>query len=335
MRGTQRAAVPAERTTSFTAAVVVAPGFSSLALGAVLEPLTVALAQRSVLGGSIRLYSPDGRSPRGASGLSIEVAGSAADLGRQIRETARPDAVFILTGYPLARGERGWLRPLLRTLQRFQVRSFLMGGAIKELAASGLLRSGAVAIHWKYLDAVGEEHPDVSTATSLYVSDGPFTSCAGGTAVIDMMMAFLTERFGSQVAAALQRHFLYSSPRRGDERQTGSLAAVAARQPEPVRGILNRMIATVEQPLPIKRIAEDAGISLRRVERLFLREIAMSPRQTYLAIRLEKAHALISATRLPLIEVALATGFASVPALSREYRRRYGLAPSVSRRTYL
>lgn len=319
----------------FTAAVVVASGFSSLALGAVLEPLTVALAQPSAPAGGIRLYSPDGRHPRGASGLTIEVAASASDLGREIREAARPDAVFILTGYPLAPGDRGWLQRLLRTLQRFQVRSFLMGGAIKELAASGLLRSGALTIHWKYLDAVGEEHPDISTATSLYVSDGPFTSCAGGTAVIDMMMAFLSERFGSQVAAALQRHFLYAAPRRGDERQTGSLAAVAARQPEPVRGILNRMIATVEQPLPITRIAKDAGISLRRVERLFHREMAMSPRQAYLAIRLEKAHALISATRLPLIEVALATGFASVPVLSREYRRRYGLAPSVSRRSYL
>ncbi len=313
-------------------AVIAGLGFSSLALGAVMEPLGVARQRFPDLIGSTQLYGSEGTSQRSANGLRIETDAGAGVLLQAMREPSRPDAVFVLTGYPFPAQDRDWLLRLLRACHNHRVRCYIMGGGIGVLADSGLLKGGAVTMHWTFLDTLIEIHPDLNPASSLFVRDGVFTSCAGGVPVIDMMIDFFVTEFGGEVSSAVKRHFNYLAPRRGEDRQGGMLADLAARQSEPVRGLMRTMIRTVEAPLSIQALADQARLSTRQVERLFHRDIGLSPRQAYVTIRLEKAHALVTGTDRPFLDIALACGFSSVSTLSREYRRCYGIPPTTSRR---
>lgn len=322
----------AHRRQPFRPAVVIGEGFSALALGAVMEPLGLARQQFPELLGSIHLYGSESISQRSANGMRVETDAGVSVLLEAMRGPARPDAVLVLTGYPFPRRDRDWLLRLLRACRTHGIRCFLMGGGIGVLVGSGLLKGGAVTMHWKFVDSLIETHPELNPTTSLFVREGLFTTCAGGVPVIDMMIDFFESEFGGELVGSVKRHFNYLDPRRGDDRQSGTLADLAARQREPICGVMQRMISSVESPLSIQELADSVRLSTRQVERLFHRELGLSPRQAYLAIRLEKARSLIAGTSLPLLEVALACGFNSVATLSREYRRRYGASPTVSRR---
>ena len=86
---------------------------------------------------------------------------------------------------------------------------------------------------------------------------------------------------------------------------------------------------SIETPASRRR-SPTAGISLRQLERLF-RPISArgSPGITFL--RLERARQLLRETTLPVLDVALATGFVSASHFSRSYRARFGFSPRTER----
>ena len=61
-----------------------------------------------------------------------------------------------------------------------------------------------------------------------------------------------------------------------------------------------------------KKLAREAGVTPRQLERLFAASLPESPMRYYLALRLDRAQALLQQTSLPVVEVAMASGFVSV-----------------------
>ena len=50
-------------------------------------------------------------------------------------------------------------------------------------------------------------------------------------------------------------------------------------------------------------------------------------------IRIDQAHSLISETDMSMMDIAVACGFQSQPALRKAYRARFGMAPSLKKRS--
>ena len=86
-----------------------------------------------------------------------------------------------------------------------------------------------------------------------------------------------------------------------------------------------------DEEVSLAAIAAHAGISQRRLERLFRRFIGRTPARYYRDVRLDRARGLATQTDLPLREIALACGFASPEHFSRAYRKRFGAPPQVDR----
>ncbi|MDR1968747.1 MAG: helix-turn-helix domain-containing protein [Burkholderiaceae bacterium] len=82
----------------------------------------------------------------------------------------------------------------------------------------------------------------------------------------------------------------------------------------------------------VTRVADRLGVSGRHLRRLFEREFGVSPLQYLQTRRLLAARQLIADTRLPIAQVALASGFGSVRRLNAVFLARYGLQPSAMRR---
>jgi len=80
------------------------------------------------------------------------------------------------------------------------------------------------------------------------------------------------------------------------------------------------------------RIAERLGISDRHLRRIFEAQFGVSPLQYLQTRRLLAAKQLIADTRLPMTQVALASGFASVRRFNAAFLAHYGLNPSALRR---
>ena len=80
------------------------------------------------------------------------------------------------------------------------------------------------------------------------------------------------------------------------------------------------------------RVAERLGVSDRHLRRIFEAQFGVSPLQYLQTRRLLAAKQLIADTRLPMTEVALASGFASVRRFNAAFVAHYGLNPSAMRR---
>ncbi|WP_304303471.1 AlkA N-terminal domain-containing protein [Pseudacidovorax intermedius] len=87
------------------------------------------------------------------------------------------------------------------------------------------------------------------------------------------------------------------------------------------------------QPGPmVARMAERLGVSDRHLRRLFEAEFGVSPLQYLQTRRLLAAKQLLADTRLPVAEVARASGFGSVRRFNAAFAERYGLNPRDLRR---
>ncbi len=83
----------------------------------------------------------------------------------------------------------------------------------------------------------------------------------------------------------------------------------------------------------VARLAERLGVSDRHLRRIFEAALGVSPLQYLQTRRLLTAKQLLTDTALPVTEVALASGFASVRRFNAAFSGHYGLNPTQLRRS--
>jgi len=307
-------------------AFLLLPEFSSFGLAAVIEPLFIAnwLAQEALF--EWRSVSADGEPVRASNGSSVPVEG---DLGL----AARCASVFVLASFEPARIARN--RAVVRWLRRMARAGLELGGIENgsfALAEAGLLDQHPAAVHWDNLAGFQELFPRVRIAQAAYSFSKNRVTCAGASAILDMMVEWIGQHADAGMAAEVARHLLLS-----DRRNSGSQhAAIGRRIASSADALLNRaraiMQAHVDDPLPCESVAQQLEISLRQLERRFKGLRGHSVHAEYMLVRVEKAHQYLQQTALSVTEVAALTGFSSVEYFSKVYRRVLGVLPSSDRR---
>ncbi len=96
--------------------------------------------------------------------------------------------------------------------------------------------------------------------------------------------------------------------------------------------IVSCMEDNLEEPLTCSELAKQVDLSTRQLERLFRKYLEHSPTRYYLGLRLNQARNLLTQTSLPIIEIALASGFVSASHFSKCHREYFGRTPSEERR---
>jgi len=91
--------------------------------------------------------------------------------------------------------------------------------------------------------------------------------------------------------------------------------------------------ASPNRRFTVRALAKHAGASPSTFARLFVQSLGMTPNAWLVAERLARAERLLVETRASLAEIAARTGYASEFALSRAFKRRFGVAPGLFRRT--
>lgn len=88
------------------------------------------------------------------------------------------------------------------------------------------------------------------------------------------------------------------------------------------------MDAHSSEEWPVRRLAAVSGVSEAHFARSFKQAFGVPPHRYLLTRRIERARALLRDTQLPVIEIALATGWNSLGTFGRIFRDITGESPS-------
>jgi transcriptional regulator GlxA family with amidase domain len=101
--------------------------------------------------------------------------------------------------------------------------------------------------------------------------------------------------------------------------------------PELLRRLLrakDRMDAASNEAWPVERLARVSHVSEAHFSRSFKQAFGLPPHRYLLTRRLERAKALLRDTELPILDIALQTGWNSLGTFGRVFRDVNGKSPS-------
>lgn len=307
-------------------AFLVLPEFSNLGLAAATEPLFVAnwLAQSPVF--EWRIVSVDGEPVRASNGRMASVDGDLASA-------SDCTTVFVLASFdPRAAVDNQVVLGWLRRIARFGIEIGGIENGSLVMAEAGLLDGHIAAIHWDNLIGFEERYPAVRAVSQLYAKSGDRITCAGASAILDMMVAWIAWVGDPDLSGDVADHLLLGGHRAAETEQRIADKSKPRGLDDVVAAAQALMREHIDEPLPGREIAGHIGLSLRQIERRFLRELGRSVHQEYLHLRMARAHQLLQQTELSVTEIAFASGFPSLEYFSRVYRQMFGCSPSMDRR---
>ncbi len=287
---------------------------------AAIEPLRLAnrLAGRELY--EWRLIGEQAQTATCSNGTRILLDGP-------LTETRRDDTVLVCGGLDVGRATTRSVLAWLRREARRGTRIGALCTGTWVLAEAGLLDGRRCTIHWENQDGFAEKFPDVTLIRTVFVEDGNRLTAAGGTAAIDLMLRQIARDHGAELASRVADQMIHTAIRSEEDHQRLSVPTrIGARHPR-LAQVVARMEANIEDPISPARLASEAGMSPRQLERLFARYLGRSPKRYYMEIRLERARNLLLQTEMSVMEIALASGFASAAHFSKCYRATYGCTP--------
>ena len=302
---------------------VVFDGFSNMVLASAIEPLRVARDLSTNPSISWRLATLDGTSARSSSGLALYPDGA-------LLSPEAYDALFIICGY----GARCYAGPeVLSRLKKAARKVRLIGGLDTGawlMAAMGLLNGYRATIHWQELAHFAEAFSKVDVTAERFVIDRDRITAGGASTVMSLMLELLRKEGGETLAFDVSNMFVYDVESNYSLNR-GARSRSFTRVPQ-LELAITEMRHSVEQPLAIERIAAAVSVSPRTLDRLFHRELGVSPGRYYQMIRLNLARSLVEETDLSVTEIAVRTGFASAATLSRAFSQYFGRTIRVLRK---
>lgn len=200
------------------------------------------------------------------------------------------------------------------------------------LARAGLLDGHRCTVHWNYKAAFQELYPQLPISDELFVTDRQITTCAGGTAVLDMMLDLITRQHHEQLARAVSEQFIHGATRQAQHHQRNDLGYRLGTSNSFVIEAVRLMEATLEAPLSPAVLAKKLKTSQRQLERLFRKYLGCTPTHYNQGLRMERARSLLRQTDRSITEIALGCGFSSASYFSTVYQRYFGNLPRHDRR---
>lgn len=303
------------------------PQFSMMAFSAAIEPLRAANRLRGKPLYEWNLASVDGSAVTASNGISIAVQGPLDALGRPdlLLVCVGLDALQLTLAHPRLKGQ-------LRQLAAHGCQVGGVSGGSFPLAEAGLLDGRRCTVHWEYAEPFAQRYPRARLVPDLFVVDDGVFTCSGGTAALDLMLHFIREHHGGELANAVAEQFIHPRIRAQDDGQRMD-AGLRYRITHPrLADAVRLMESALGEPLGLAGIAARVGLSARQIERLFAQQLGTTPGQFHLGLRLARGRHLLRETVAPVRAIAEDCGFDSASHFAQAYKRQHGCRPSDERR---
>jgi transcriptional regulator GlxA family with amidase domain len=217
-----------------------------------------------------------------------------------------------------------WLQrtaPTLRRLGSVCVGSFL-------LAEAGVLDGRRATSHWKFSRELATRYPKVHVvAEPLWVKDGNIYTSAGIAAGIDLALAWVEEDCGNAVATEVARELVLFLRRPAGQAQVSVSLAGQSEEMQAIQELRVWIAESLGVSLSVRQLADRVNMSVRNFERVFTREVGMSPARYVRHVRVEAARRMIERSDRGLEQIAVACGFSSADLMRRAFQRTLGTNP--------
>lgn len=223
-----------------------------------------------------------------------------------------------------------WM-PRVRAMQKKKRLVAILSDAATAFIKASKDTEHNVTTHWADIRVLEEwgNYPNLSL-NYAEVSRGIVTS-AGTNYTTELILRLIAQYLSPKEYAEVGSRLIIQSVRNTQTQQPkGAGYLMNAFGPHISSAILT-MEENLSDPISTRAIANAVSLSVRQLERLFNKHFGVSPGRYYRKVRLGKAHALVTETNMQLIDIAIATGFASVSGLTSAYRMEFGETPSRAR----
>jgi AraC family transcriptional regulator, transcriptional activator FtrA len=191
------------------------------------------------------------------------------------------------------------------------------------LAAAGLLDGRRATTHWAHADALRDRYPAVRVDPGvLYIDEGDVLTSAGKAAGMDLCLHLVRTDHGTAVANALARTLVVPPHRPGGQAQF-----IPA-------GLMTWALDRLDQPLTVRDLAREAGMSPRNLARHFHAVAGTGPLRWLLTQRVRRAQELLELSDLSIEQIAARTGMGTATTLRRHFSQQLGVPPETYRRTF-
>ncbi len=203
------------------------------------------------------------------------------------------------------------------------------------LAQAGLLSSdkdNQAVIHWEAAPSFSERYPQIELLDLTYLIRNRLLFCAGGVAILDLMLALLEQMVSPVVADGVAHALIFHRPH-ANAPQKSDLDRVSSDRNISDR-LTDLMENNIESPLCLTEIAGILNLSVRTLERKTFKFFNLSPMRLYLEIRLRAARNLLFYEEHPVNVVGLLCGFSSSSVFTRSFKKRFNMSPNQFRKSY-
>ncbi len=303
------------------------------------------------------VFTVDGLPAQASNGLAINNTNK-LDFNHlhtnNLHSTNMPDVLLACGGVDI---QHAVTVDVIKLLTQASKHNMWLGGLCTgsyALAKAGLLDGYKCTIHWENMASLCEQFSGIHFMEELFVIDRNRCTCAGGTAPLDLMLAFVAARFsktgldknngvdnnngvdknngvGKNLVAEISDQFMMVRARDSKDQQHIPVAARVGYSHKALVEVSALMEANIEEPLSLDELARLANLSQRHLQRMFKHTLNMTPMHYYLNLRLRRARALLLQTEMSVMSVTVACGFQSSCHFSKSYRTLFGYSPSMER----
>lgn len=303
--------------------IMVMPGFVALEVSAIADILrtTNRIAGAQVF--SFHFSSDPGGMVEGSSGLSVQAAA--------FDRLQKPDTMIAVGNRAARFLGRAAIRRIA-TLRRQGCRVVLLAEAAAEFIGQTKDASGPITTHWENRSALIETFVGAEIADTLAESHDGLITSAGMATTIDLMFSLMADALPAATLRNVAAVFLHDRTRPFGTMQSAERAAIMAPPDLVLRAVVQAMESRLDEELRMEELARGAGTTTRSLERKFAAAFGVPPVRFLRDLRLNKALILVTATQLPLVEIALSCGLGQVENLSKLFRAKFGVSPARMRR---
>ena len=295
-----------------------------IAFTSAIEPLRAAnrISRQTLF--TWELYSFDGKPVRASNDVEFNPDG-------EFNGEIDCEILFVCAGVRAYSHIDKKVSGVLRTLAR---RGMPLGSVCTGtvfLAEAGLLNDYRCTIHWENIESLAERYPKLNITATLFEADRNRFTCSGGMAALDMMIYSIRQDYGRELGMAVADQMLYTSIREPQDLQRMAIEQRTGISHPKLLAAIGYMEAYLESTISMRDLAKSVGLSQRQVERLFQENLGLTPARFYHNLRLDRARVLLRQTAMPVLEIAIATGFNSTSYFTKSYKSKFGYTPRQER----
>lgn len=230
-------------------------------------------------------------------------------------------------------------RSIIDALQQAHLRgariASLCSGAVV-LAEAGLLDNGKATTHWRFISIIARRFPLIEFDPDvLYVDRGTVFTAAGSAAGMDLCIHIVRQDFGVERANIIARGLIMPPHREGGQSQFIPKPVPKDYEATRMGAVIKRMRQSLDECHPVEELAQLAGMSLRTFQRRFESLTGLPPSTWLIRERLGFACELLENNKeYRLEEIAVLSGFGTLPTMRHHFRKVLNTNPRSYRRAF-